>query len=276
MLFRKLVKPLVIGGVVILCASSTAYCVAAAEAEGSVRPATVDIQYVCRTKGGEILATTDRKTTEDPGVKKSRLFLPPSNYGPVSVTIGEECSECPSDSKTKGLADFIADQLAKEATGLENGQRRTVTIKAKALEDLKESERYIKLMLVTRYPKETEMRKAVFVERLNKEPVVGFQVSDAALPGEVVAVEGDEVKIRLSPKDGAEIETPFGKGHVRDKGTEYEIVEDAKVGELVRTGPLLARISAVDETTFTLDFGEPFGGEELTCDFWVEDASEKK
>ena len=90
------------------------------------------------------------------------------------------------------------------------------------------------------------------------------------LPATVMAVDTKSVSVRFSPKPGKEIETPFGKGTVRETSNDFEIVIAAPVGGLVRTGPLVGRIIGVDDTSFTLDYGHPFGGEELGCDIAIE------
>lgn len=66
------------------------------------------------------------------------------------------------------------------------------------------------------------------------------------------------------------VDTPFGKGAIRENEKNYEIVIDASVGSLVRTRGLVGRISEVRDGSIVVDYGHPFGGETLTCDIKVE------
>jgi FKBP-type peptidyl-prolyl cis-trans isomerase 2 len=69
------------------------------------------------------------------------------------------------------------------------------------------------------------------------------------------------------------VQTPFGKGTVKESGNVYIIDIDAKVGALVRSGPMVGRIVEVGEGetgTITIDYSHPFGGESLDCDITLE------
>jgi len=79
--------------------------------------------------------------------------------------------------------------------------------------------------------------------------------------------------LRVSASPEAQIQTPFGPGKVTEAPTDLKITIDARVGSLARTGPLVGRVAAVDDNSITLDYGHPFGGEELNCDVVVEPAA---
>ena len=70
-------------------------------------------------------------------------------------------------------------------------------------------------------------------------------------------------------RDGAQVETPFGKGVLREEADHCGIAIDARSGTLVRSGPLAGRIVSMNDRSFVIDYGHPFGGETLSCDVAV-------
>jgi hypothetical protein len=93
---------------------------------------------------------------------------------------------------------------------------------------------------------------------------------DTLIPGHVESITEGEVVIRFTAPAGYVAQTPFGLGHIRETQKSYELVVDAKKGELIRTAHLVGRISEVDENFITLDYRNPLGGEALICDVAVE------
>ena len=96
------------------------------------------------------------------------------------------------------------------------------------------------------------------------------------MPGKVASVSETEVLIRFSAQPGSVVETPFGKGTIRENENQFEIVSNAVKGTLVRTGPLVGRISGALDKMFTIDFGNPFGGETLACEVKAESIPQDK
>jgi FKBP-type peptidyl-prolyl cis-trans isomerase 2 len=98
---------------------------------------------------------------------------------------------------------------------------------------------------------------------------------DSAFDGRVEEVTEKEVDVRLLPKEGAVVKTPFGEGHIISEDADsYKIDIDARVGSLVRSAYLIGRITDVDDKTMTIDYRNPFGGETLFCDVTVQDIAE--
>jgi hypothetical protein len=114
------------------------------------------------------------------------------------------------------------------------------------------------------------MTRDEYMSRTGKEPQEGADyIVDPLIPGKVASVSENEVLIRFSVKPGSVVDTPFGKGTIRETEKSYEIVIDATVGRLVRTHGLVGRISEVKDRMFTIDYGHPFGGQTLMCDVKV-------
>ena len=103
-------------------------------------------------------------------------------------------------------------------------------------------------------------------------PEIGKVFSyDSAFNCRVKEIAGDEVIVRLLPKEGTVVKTPFGEGHVIGEDADsYKIVIDARVGDLVRSAYLIGRITDVDDKSMTIDYRNPFGRETLFCDVTVQ------
>jgi FKBP-type peptidyl-prolyl cis-trans isomerase 2 len=126
--------------------------------------------------------------------------------------------------------------------------------------------------------KDLTVDKDTVLSRSGKPPAVGdrLDLGKEQLPATVLAVSGPGVTVRFSPKPGMRIDTPFGRGTVRETPTDFEIVVDDPVGSMVRSGPLVGRIINLSDTEVTIDYGDPFGGEELSCDIAVEAPAAEK
>ena len=70
------------------------------------------------------------------------------------------------------------------------------------------------------------------------------------------------------------VQTPFGVGRIREEADAYKIDIDARKGSLIRSGPLVGRITDVDDQFMVIDYRNPFGGETLSCDVTVSKITE--
>jgi FKBP-type peptidyl-prolyl cis-trans isomerase 2 len=167
----------------------------------------------------------------------------------------------------------IIARIAGSLPGMKPGEARKIEIRSERPADVPEKEQVVQLALVRQRPKELRMTKGEYKSRTSKEPQEGEDfIFDPLIPGKVASVSENEVLIYFSAQPGSVVETPFGKGTIRENANQFEIVIDAVKGALVRTGPIVGRISDVQDRMFTIDYGNPFGGETLSCDVKVEPA----
>jgi len=228
----------------------------------------VGIQFTCQFPNGEIAASTSTAVAIDPSLRKSPVYLPAFGDDPIEVTAGEIG---PAKSFPIPFEDEILIRIAPSLVGMTPGETRTIEIHSERPPNVPLDEQFVQLSLVRQRPKEIRMTKAEYKSRTGKDPEVGAEfVLDPAIPGKVASVSESEVLIRFSAQPGSKVETPFGKGTIRENGDKYEIVIDAVEGRLVRTKVFVGCISNVLNRTFTLDYGNPFGGEHLTCDVKAE------
>ena len=240
----------------------------------------VSMQYACFLENQELAATTLEKVAGDPGIKKSSIFVEPASFGPIMLKAGgeeeaeidDDCEEC--KKKKKELQQFekvIEAQLSKAVVGWQPGKTKKIKLSAPERTDVARTERFIQLAKVLKAPKELRVQREQYIGQNHEQPAVGQKVDYyPPLKGEVISIGEKEVVIRFSLSPDTAIDSPFGKKRAYDRGDFFEIVIDARVGALVRTGPLVGRIAEVGEKMFTLDYGQPFGGKILSCEVEAE------
>ena len=228
------------------------------------------VNYTCRFKSGEIVATTFEQVAKNSSLTKSPIFHPKKNYNPESLKAGGTTAGTWPPT-ARGFEQEVRARLAEAVVGMKEGESRTLKFFAGDVPGMKDGERIIRMARVRSRPKVMRMTKEEYTRRMGKAPEISQNVVfDPAIPGKVTSVTETEVIVRFSAKPGAEVDTPFGRGVIGDKNGRYEIVIDANVGTLVRSGPVVGRIVGVDERFITIDYGDPFGGEALVCDVRVE------
>ncbi|MDY6989267.1 MAG: hypothetical protein SWQ30_14555 [Thermodesulfobacteriota bacterium] len=232
----------------------------------------VGLRYTCRLKGDGIVATTDKDVADDPSREKSRLFAPLKDYEvPVLVAGSGRGGPLPLGNVQPFVSEIGA-QLTRAIVGLELDKEHRVEIASKMQMGLTEKQRFLTLSRIRRdKPKELRMSYEEYRAAYGKEPVVGQEAfSLGPAMAKVLSVEDTDVVIRLSIEEGGTIDIALGKAVYHNKGDRFDIVIEAHVGDLLRMGWLVGRVSEVNDTTMTIDFGHPFGGETLVCDVLAE------
>lgn len=251
---------------------------------GNIRPESVkiirpgdkaDISFLCRLQTGEIVAATDMKAVYKSASPRSTVFLLRTEDSPVSVTAADSLPA--PEGKEWAFEDEIINRLSEVVVGMKEGENRTVTLTAEELSERTKEDYVVRMARKREQPKEMRMTIDEYRSRTGKSPEAGLPViTGSPVSGRVEAVTEGEVVIRLSAQAGNVLRTPFGPERILETGKAYEIVVDAREGELVRTAHLVGRISEVTENYFTLDYRNPFGGEKFICDVAVEKITEVK
>jgi len=232
----------------------------------------VEIHYTCRLKSGESVATTEQSVADDASLKKSNIFYAHHQRDPIKESAGGIGNDTPAAmlSRFKDFEAQVANELLSVVAGRKPGEYRNVEIKIKPVYSPHPGENDLPMALVRKRPKEMNILKSDYRAQFGKEPVIGdLYVRDPAIPGTIDAVTDLEAVVKFLSVPGKVVDTPFGKGTIRDGGDHWEIVIDAQVGRLVRTGPIVGRISKITKDVFIIDFGAPFKDEPLQCDFSV-------
>jgi hypothetical protein len=79
-------------------------------------------------------------------------------------------------------------------------------------------------------------------------------------------VDDNNVIITYDVAPGTFIPSPFGTEMITQTDDSLEFRTDAKIGTLVHSGPIVGRITEVNDVTFVIDYGHSFAYTPLTCD----------
>ena len=226
------------------------------------------VRFTCRLSNGDIAVTTEKSVAENTSLRKSVVFLPRGEADTLAVTAAD-----PPSAELVAFEDRVTEKIAAAVVGMTPGKPHTMQIRGDRNDNAKlGAESTIKVARVIHRPKEMTLGADTLTEMTGKPPAAGdvFSLGKEQLPATVVSVKDGTVSVRFTPEPGMRIDTPFGTGKVRETPEDFEIAVDGPVGSLVRSGPLVGRILDVGDTDVTIDYGHPFGGEELTCDVVVE------
>lgn len=228
------------------------------------------VDYTCRLENGLVAMTTYEDIAENIS-SRSGIFVPFSEYGSESITAGDE-DQGQSFGKLKMFESEVSYRIAQAVVGMRVGKNYTVTLKSEAPPNLEPAERYMNLPRIRPRKKNQRLSHEYIKNKLGHEPVLGEKVfAYDGIKGTVKAMDDKFVTVYVEVKDGISADTPFGTIVVRDRDEQYyDCVIDAQVGHLVRTDTQIGRIIEVTNDRFTVDYGHPFGGEDLICDIVVE------
>ena len=230
---------------------------------------TAMVNYTCRLMSGEVVLTTREEIARDDAAHAA-IFIPFKKYGPEDLVAGGP-NNYPMFGKLKMFEWEAAAQVTRAIVGMKVGENYTIVLKSDVPSDLKEEDRYTTLGRVVRKEKDQKVALKVLKEKLGHAPAIGEQAfSYQGFVGTVKGIIDKEAIIHIEVQDGRIVDQPFGMGMIKDYPDHYDIITDAQEGHLVRTASQVGRITKVTETMFTIDYGHPFGGEELMCDVRIE------
>lgn len=228
---------------------------------------TAEISFLCRLRNGEIAASSGPVVPDE---RKSKLFLPRGESGALPVRAAEPAAPL-KVTKEQPFEQEILDRIALQLAGMQEGEKRRMTLTASDIAARDEQNYVSRISRVRTRPKEMRMTPGEYEFRERKTAQVGQKVAlYTDVTGTVERVTDDEVLVRFAAEPAVVINTSFGPARIRETENAWEIVIDARPGDIVRTGVFAGRIVAVDEQTLTIDYRHPFGGEPLHCDVTVE------
>lgn len=228
---------------------------------------TAEISFLCRLRTGEIAASSG---PVGPDEKKSKLFLLRKERGSYPLTAVAPDAPLPVVNE-QPFEQEILDRIALQLAGMQEGEKRRMTLTASDIAARDEQNYVARISRVRTRPKEMRMTPGEYEFRARKTAEVGQHVAlYPEVSGLVERVTADEVLVRFTAEPSVVINTAFGPARVRETENEWQIIVDARPGDIVRTGVFAGRIVAVDEQTLTIDYRHPFGGEPLQCDVTVE------
>lgn len=232
----------------------------------------VEVGFTCRLPDGQLAATT-RPDNAVSAERKSPFYAPYRGKETVVLTAGGQTNDPARDRLS--FEEEIMKRLSPSLTGLKEGQHVVTELQADRYPAASPTDRFVQLAKVRKRLKEMRLSREEYTTRTGKDPEAGQRfVIDPLVPGRVSEVTSSEVVVRFAPAMDKPMILPFGPVTVRENDTHYELEIDAVQGRLVRTGGMAGRISAVEDDSFSIDYGHPFGGERLNCDVAVESVTQ--
>lgn len=256
--------------VVVCIVNMLAGCATIKPAEPVKAGEKIAVNFTCRLNNGDIAATTDFALDANPDIKKSSVFVPRKTGDPLIITAGEDekIYGTPGESGFEG--EIVAD-AAKAVVGMKIGEIRAFEVRRDRIKTSGNEPMVIQMARVRTRAKEIKMTPDEFISKKGKDPEVGqIYTIDPSVPGKVVSVSDEEVVIRFKAEPGKKIRTALGEAEIREKAGSYEIVIDAKNGDLIRSGNMVGRIVNIDDRMITIDYSHPLAYETLKCDVKVE------
>jgi FKBP-type peptidyl-prolyl cis-trans isomerase 2 len=227
------------------------------------------VDYTCRLQNGEVVLTTSEAIAKDKASHAS-IFLPFKQYGPEELLAGGPDTN-PKFGNLKIFEREVSTRIAVAVVGMKAGENNTILLTSDIPANLTDRDRYITIGRVVHREKDRRVHLQTVKDELGHAPAVGEQAfAYQGITGTVKEISGSDVVIHINVKDGQIVDVPYGKGIIKDYPDHYDIVTDAKVGHLVRSLSQVGRIVSVTDDKFVIDYGHPFGGEELSCDVRVE------
>jgi len=229
----------------------------------------VGVRFTCRLPDGAIASSTEKTVADDPSLPKAPVFLASSGDEPMTLPSGTEL-EALRAKPLRAMEEELLSRLVDSVVGMRVGESRLMKFTANPAPAVAGETTSIEMARVRVRPRELRLTVEEYRKRKGAEPAVGESYTiDPAFLGRVTEISGDQVVISYAAPPDKTVRTPFGIGTVREKDEGYEVELDVRKGRLVRSGPLVGRITAVDDRHFTIDYSHPFGGEELRCDVRV-------
>lgn len=233
----------------------------------------IQVKFTCRDKDGLVASSTEKSVADDASIRKSEIFFPRGSDKPITAVAGQEKRKNIA-SGHGGFENEIIYRIAQMAVGKRPSELAHVTLKDEIFGKVPDEERFVTLALVRERKKEDRMRRNQYVDNFGTSPKVGDSFKVEYFKGVVSAVTDDDVTITYKVLDGNEVQTPFGKGVIVDKGDRYEVHLEPWVGKLVRSAGMVGRIIEVTNDHFVVDYGLPLAGETIDCDVDVRRANE--
>jgi FKBP-type peptidyl-prolyl cis-trans isomerase 2 len=226
------------------------------------------VVFTCRLPNGDVAVSTGADAGKRDGSRLSAIYQERSKSDPVEILAGNR--ETRDAGALISFENEVLRQLSPAIIDMKNGEERIVVLQAEPITGLPLKETRLELPRNRTRAKSERFSRSRIRELAKKEPVAGMILTyDALMTSTITGVNGDDISVSNTPKQGDDLRLNFGTAKIADSGDQYKIVIDNTVGNLVRTGPYVGKVIDVNEKNIVMDFSNPFGGEALNCDIGI-------
>lgn len=228
---------------------------------------TVFLDYTCRTKGGEIVFTTNPDIAKDTALKKSRVFAYPNSYAAGPITAGMDRTGA-ADEGLRPLELELYYRLSRAVVGLEKEKEHEVALESEVPEGLDNQVRFQVRPRIVTIPRIKTIPRYEYDRVFEKAPEIGMILKNSKKElGKVVSFDDRSVNYEMTVVPGYEFESTLGTARmtVTGEGKTVTTEIEARPGTLVRQNRAIGKIVEVTDRDIKIDFGHPFAGETLQC-----------
>jgi hypothetical protein len=214
--------------------------------------------------------TTKAYIAGNENISKSTIFTLREDYRPFVYHVPPK-SEGPLLAKPYDpLEQKITIAISNRAGELTLGKPNTMRLYNEEVKDFSSNERFLSMKNKYTMERMQEVPLADFETLYSGIPrIVGTSVGQQSpFPGVIRGITNNEVILYFSARPDATVPTVLGSKPIHELDADnFEVNMEAQLGELVqRVGGLPGRITSVDADQFTIDFGQTFAGETLSCE----------
>lgn len=239
----------------------------------------VMIDYTCRLADGSLVETTRAPIAGNEILTKSVIFSLRGDYSPFVFQTPEQQKMLPT-YPFDPLEQKIAKAIVNRAGELRFDRSTILNLASEEGKDFAPRDRFMTMAKRFTLKRMSEVKMDEFNTRFrNTELTLGTTVDvGSAYQGVIRGVNDKYVTVYYSARPGATLPSILGPAPVRELDADnFEVNIHVQPGQLVqRVGGLPGRISTVDNDTFTIDFGQTFAGETLSCEVEVQPADSEQ
>lgn len=233
----------------------------------------VAVDYTCRLANGSLVETTRAHLAGNETLAKSVLFSLRDDYSPFIIQAPEQPKPLPI-LPFDPLEQKIIKAIINRMKELRLGQTNTLHLASEEVKDFEPRERFVSMARHFTMERMVEMKMDDFMANYANTPrTMGTKVDEGtAYPGVIRGVNDTTITIYYSAVPGATTPSILGPAPLKELDADhFEVNIPVQPGQLVqRVGGLPGRITSVDKDMFTIDFGQTFAGETLSCEAEVQ------
>ncbi|MHC1729275.1 MAG: thioredoxin fold domain-containing protein [Syntrophobacteraceae bacterium] len=213
------------------------------------------VNYTVMSETGELISTTEASVAQDTALRKSPQYIAPKEFAPEEVLAGKP-------GLPVGLGDV--------AVGMVTGEKKKFTLSPDKAYGTHDPNKKMDIPSVQTMPKTIRMSPEDYVQRFHSFPVVGKQVGITPFFNAIIleVAEGSAL-LECMPRHGERYEESFGITEVKVEGETVRMILTPRLGAPFEVQGNKGRIVSADGNAFTVDFNNPLAGKSVVLDLQV-------
>lgn len=217
---------------------------------------TVYVNYIGKVYDTDLLFDTSYESVaKDPNIPKVEGFQPRSEYGPVVLVVGG-----------KKMPEGFENALI----GMRKGEEKEAVVLPEKGYGMRDKNLVEKVARVVIIPRTTDFPLDAFKKGTGVEPVVNETVKLNYWDAKVIDVSNSTVWVLHQPVNGTTVSTDYGPALVTVNSTSVKTELKPSINAVIVTAMGPAVVTAMDESTVSLDYNHYLAGKTLLYKIKVE------